>query len=284
MRKVLVSAALVTASLFAASSASAADFDPWFATSRVGGYLELWPTDNFFTTTFGVEMQFRLSQHAYLDASFSGAYFNYDDGFNKYDHGAFGNPTIGAHYAGQATPRLAFFIGGGLTVPLLNDPDGDVALAAYQAAPLRAYYDADRFVPGGLALRAAGGIEWRASQHFFLRAEVRPVVYVPTRDRFNVGGVNFTRNDPDVFIEQAIEGEYRFNNGFGFGARLQAVALLTSNGDQIQVAAEPFIGLTPSRRGFFFRLGFMTALDEPLGFAFDDGKLAAVRLLLGGQF
>jgi hypothetical protein len=90
--------------------------------------------------------------------------------------------------------------------------------------------------------------------------------------------------DATFTLEQAVEFEGRLRNGLGFGARLQGVAL-PGAADQFQVVFEPFIALSPRNgRGFYLRVGFPLALDEPLGPGFDDNKLAAVRLALGGQW
>jgi hypothetical protein len=281
MRKTLAFIAAATA-LLGAATAEAGEFDPWFATSRAGGYVDFWPAESFTGSLFGAELQLRVARRVFLDMSFSASAAQadfYDGGKVKL---AYANPTIGAHFADQVTPSFAFFVGGTFTVPLLHDPASDVALAARVSAPIRGFYDLDRLAIGHLAVRAMGGIEWNFVRPLYLRAELRPVVYVPTRDISRNNGVR--ARDADFFLETAVEFEGRLQNGFGAGARLQAVGLATADVDQGQVLFEPFIAVTPRRRGFYMRLGFPLALDEPLGFGFDENKLAAFRIALGGQF
>lgn len=280
MRRALVPTAALAAMICVSTSARASDFEPWFATSRAGGYLDLWPADNRLAAMFGAELQFRVARSVFLDVSITGAF----GGASAADSGvsgfAYGNPTIGAHYAGQATRNFSFYVGGLLTLPFLHDPDSDVAYGALISLPIRGYYDADRLLPGHFAVRAMAGFEWNFVEPLYLRAELRPVVYVPTR---TVGGFD-ARNEADLLIEHAVEFEGRFRNGFGMGMRLQAVALPTVEGDQAQAVFEPFISVTPKRRGFFMKLGFPVALDEPLGFGLERDKLAAGRIILGGQW
>lgn len=282
MRKALVLAGVSAATFCVSMPALADDFDPWFATSRAGGFVDIWPTQDRTAAMFGAELQFRVARNVYLDISITGAFAGVsqaDGGFSSF---AYGNPTIGAHYAGSPTRNFSFFVGGLLTVPLLHDPDYEVATAAVLAAPIRGYYDADRLLPGHMAVRAMAGLEWNFVEPLYLRAELRPVVYLPTR---NSPGFNL-RNEAELFIEHAVEFEGRFRNGFGMGMRLQAVAFPTLDGnfDQAQVVFEPFIALTPKRRGFFMKLGFPIALDEPLGWGMDRDKLATGRIILGGQW
>lgn len=281
MHKTLAILAAGGAVLLSSTAALASDFEPAFLTSRAGGFIDMWPAKHHFTTMFGAELQFRVAPRVFLDISMSGAFNDYDvGGGNRASDAAYGNPTAGVHYGREITPRFAFFIGGALTFPLLHDPDLDVASAAYAAAGIRGFYDADRMLPGHMALRAMGGFEWNFVDPLYLRAEVRPVVYVPTRDVYP--GFNTDRK-ADLLLEHAVEFEGRFRNGFGLGARVQGVVVATGN-DKAQFVFEPFLSLTPRRRGFWLRAGFPLALDEPLGWGFDEDKLAGVRLALGGQW
>lgn len=285
MKKLGILAAAGAAFLFAAPAAWAADFTPAFAASRAGGFIDLWPSHDATVGMFGAELQIGLTRHAFLDMSFTGAFagVSYADGGQL--NAGYGNPTIGAHYAGDATSRLSFFLGGALTLPLLANPDNDVAFVAYNASAVRGYYDLDRLSPGRFAIRAAGGLEWEITEHAYFRAEVRPVVFIPVNDRYSpVFDLLGNQRDPYLAIEQAVEFEGRLRSGLGFGARLQGV-VTPSNDDALQVVFEPFLGLTPRRgRGLYLRLGFPLALDEPLGFGLDENKLAAVRFSIGGQW
>jgi hypothetical protein len=287
VKKILATALAAISGLVAfsvESRAEAADFEPAFAVSRAGGYIDLWPTKDSFATLFGAELQLRVARSVFLDMSFSGAYIDGDTLVGgRYKHAAYGNPTFGAHYAGEVTPRFHFFVGGTLAPPILNDPDSEVAVTAAYASQIRGYYDADRLWVGYLAVRAMAGIEWQAARRFYLRGEVRPVVFIRTNNNTGFAfGYGFS-HDTDVLIEHAVEGEYRLDNGFGFGARFQAV-ITPSIDDAIQTMVEPFIALTPRTRGLYLRFGTPVALDRGLGFGLDRDKLATLRFSIGGQW
>jgi hypothetical protein len=85
-----------------------------------------------------------------------------------------------------------------------------------------------------------------------------------------------------MVVEQGNEIEARTEGGFGGGLRLQAAFPLTNN-DLVQTAVEPFVAYEPTS-GLYARAGFLIALDEQLGFGLDQGKLATVRLAVGGKF
>lgn len=280
MRRALVTLAACATTLCASTSALAEDFDPWFAASRAGGFIDVWPAEHFTSVMFGAELQLRVARSVFIDVSISGAAAEHDVYSNGDIELAYGNPSIGAHYAGEVNRNFHFYVGGTLTLPFLHDPDTNVALSAYLTAPIRGYYDLDRFVLGAMAVRAMGGIEWNPLDPLYVRAELRPVVYIRTRDTGVVG----LGDDAELFIEHAAEIEGRHRSGFGGGARIQAVGLATVDGDQAQVVFEPFMAITPKRRGFYMRLGFPIALDEPLGFGLDVDRLAAGRIALGGQW
>jgi hypothetical protein len=282
--KKLIPLLTVGAALFlAATPARAVEFTPAFATSRAGGFVDLWPAKDFFMTIFGADLQFRVARRVFLDISFTGAYVDYDAAPFQVKHATYGNPQFGVHYAGQVTPNFDFFVGGIATLPILQDPDLDYGAVAALASPIRGYYDADRLVLGHFALRGMFGFEWHAARRFYLRAEVRPVVYIATRDNYAAFGFAGTPGNTGFAIEHAVEGEYRLDSGLGFGLRLQAVATLTE-GDALQAVAEPFLMLTPRIRGLYLRLGTPVALDENLGFGLERDKLATVRFSIGGQW
>ena len=78
-------------------------------------------------------------------------------------------------------------------------------------------------------------------------------------------------------------------SGWGGGAGLQIVHLLTEGdslgkGDNLQGAFEPFVGYNSA--GMFARLGYVIAIDSPLGLGTDSGllKVASFRLALGAKF
>lgn len=283
MKKILACslACLGALAVFATETpARAADFKPAFMTSRAGGYIDIWPAKDVVGLWFGADLQFRLTPHVFLDATFGGSYLDLDLGGRRYNHAAYGNPTIGVHYADEITRKVSFYAGGALTFPFLHDPDNEVTFVAGFSSPMRGFYDYDRLAVGRMAVRGAFGIEAQLAQRFYLRAEAKPVFSILTH---RVNTIFGTADDFLFFLEHAAEGEYRLDNGLGFGLRLQGV-FMPQFDDLYQTVAEPFLMLTPRSRGLYLRLGFPIALDKDLGFGFDDNKLATIRFQIGGQW
>jgi hypothetical protein len=263
---------------------------PAFAASRAGAIVDLWPAKDNFSTVFGAELQLRVARQAFLDFGYTGAFASIHD--SLFDNGnflAFGNPTIGAHFVGAAGPGFHFFLGGGLTMPALQEPSTSVSNAAFYGTRMEGYYNADRFVRGHMAVRAAGGFEWHPGGAFYLRGEVRPVMYVPTNDRYPVLAdtrVDFPigrKGESQFMLEHAFEAELRSHVGLGIGGRIQGV-WMPQNDDMAQLVAEPFVGMQPRRAGLYARVGVPLALDRDLGPAGERNKLIGVKINLGGQW
>ena len=83
------------------------------------------------------------------------------------------------------------------------------------------------------------------------------------------------------------EIEARGSSGIGGGLHLQAVFTTSSiQGSRRRGAArdkKPYFVYDPGR-GFYARIGSLIALDRPLGFGFNDDKMASLRLTLGGRW
>ncbi|WP_437625548.1 hypothetical protein [Sorangium sp. So ce1151] len=184
----------------------------------------------------------------------------------------FGNPSIGLHYSASVLPMMMLIGGLSASLPITQDPSDDTKAAAAAALAVRGYFDAQRALLEHVPLRARGGIELRLIEAFHVRSDLVAVFAIPTD-----GG------DTELFIEQGNEAEVRSLGGFGVGARLQAAFPLTET-DKLQLAAEPFVGVEPPTAGMYFRAGLLVALDEPLGFGLEQGKLATVRVALGAKF
>ncbi|KYF85095.1 hypothetical protein BE20_24090 [Sorangium cellulosum] len=184
----------------------------------------------------------------------------------------FGNPSIGLHYVASVFPTLMVIGGLSASIPVTQDPSDDTAAAAAAALAVRGYFDAQRTLLEHVPLRARGGVELRPIEAFYVRSDLVAMFAIPTAD-----------GETEVFIEHASEAELRSLGGFGVGARLQAAFPLTRT-DKVVLAAEPFVGVEPPTSGLYFRAGLLVALDEPLGFGLEQGKLATVRVALGGKF
>lgn len=265
-------------------------FTPSFAASRAGAAVDLWPTKNNFSTTFGAELQLRIAPKVLLDVRYSAAFAHVGDALDAGDKLGFGNPTVGLHFADSPVRDLSYFVGASFTAPALHDPGHEVRDAAFYGQRIRGHYDADRFTRGHMAARVSVGMELQSLRPLVLRGELRPVVYIPTNDRYptfpkdRVGLPTMRDGDTAVTIEHAIDVEIRSDMGLGAGVRLQGVVMPTQR-DILQTVAEPFVQLTPKRRGAYARLGFPVALDEDLGFGLtEQDKLAAIRVNVGGQW
>lgn len=271
-------------------------FTPAFATSRAGGFVDVWPAKDNLATIHGAELQLRLSETTFLDLSMTGAYARARAAGANIDSMGYGNPTIGMHFVGSPSDNLTLYGGFSITPPLLQDPSEEVSDVAFYGARIRGFYDADRFVRGHLAARLAGGLEWNiGNSPVLIRAELRPVAFVPTNDKFegfgssgemitpSKGGMKAGRANVGFVVESAVEAEVRSDSGFGGGLRFQAVALPTEE-DMAQMVFEPFLALTPRTSGLYMRLGAPLALDADLGLGLDPNRLAAVRFAIGGQW
>lgn len=287
--------------LIRASSARADDFvhtgdtahpeepTPALAASRAGAFVDLWPARDHMAAVFGSELQLQIASQAFLDLSYVTAIATRGDAAS--DRGvsiAFGNPTIGAHFAGAILPNLHFALGGSLTAPMLRDSSAAESDAGYFGARVDGYYNTDRFSRDHLAIRAIGALDWHAAPPLFVRAELRPVMFLamndsgvaiaPTRD-----ASASARRGTTFVLEHAIEIEARSSMGFGVGARLQGVTMPMAD-DMEQETVEPFVAYSPTRKGAFARVGMPVALDRDLGPGFDRDKLAGVKICIGGQW
>ncbi len=263
---------------------------PAFAASRAGMTASVWPGKDNFAMVLGSELQLQLAHQVFLDLAYAGSFASVHDAtFDSGDYMGFGNPTIGLHVAAAAAPNLHFFLGGGVTVPLLQDPNNQISNAAFFASRIEGYYNLDRFVRGHMAVRVAGGMEWHMAGPMFFRAEIRPVVMIPTNDMYPVlqstsaGLGSRPRGTSSLFLEHAVEIEARSSMGLGIGARIQGVTMPMED-DLQQETAEPFLALTPQRKGFYARVGMPVGLDPDLGFGFERNKLVAAKITIGGQW
>lgn len=183
-----------------------------------------------------------------------------------------GNPTLGLHYAGNVTPKVALFGGLSGSFPVI-EPGKVTALAAAANFPARGYFDAHRLLLQYTSLRTRIGIELRPVEALFYRGDLAWLIAFPTGSDGNTRTV----------LEQGNEIELRAAGGIGFGLRFQTAMPLSSD-DILQTAAEPFLSYEPPGKGSFFRAGFLVALDNELGFGFEAGKVATLRVAFGGKY
>lgn len=155
----------------------------------------------------------------------------------------FGNPTVGAHYVGQAVDR--FWITGGLAlgIPLVEDDD-----FFHQSIP-RAYWNMHHYVQTVFPVQFQLGLEYHASI-VELRAQLEPSVWAPLG----------TKVDPEGAFQHAVE--IQLGHSIGGGLRVQGVVVGPGD-DNYQFALSPFFVI---RRDLgFLRMGLMLPMDEELG-------------------
>jgi hypothetical protein len=297
-RTALLSAALLSLWLVAPVPAWAQKAKaPWARSQQQRAGLELdllsksiaWTEEDVDSevSTFGLGFalvgQIRLLDHLYLDAEIPFAYGNVSgrltsavmdvDEESSTGGFVFGNPTLGAHLTSDLSRTAAAFLGGSLSIPVLHEPAPETRAALQAVTPARAAFDLHRFIPEHLPLRARAGVEVRSGASLFhYRGEVTTMLALPTD-----GG------ETEVVIEPSNELELRSKRGLGGGVRLQAALTLTEH-DKAQLALEPFASYEPAKTGVYGRIGLLVAIDGPLGFGFDQDKVATLRFAFGGKF
>jgi len=294
----LAASGLSVASRAAAQPDAAPEPSPWARAeqSRIGLDFDYWPghaSEGIFevrnhSLAWTIHAQIHVTDGLMLTGELPWAAFasSVDPGDHDDSGGTVGNPTLGAYYATTVVdedPGVALFVGGSVSIPTYPTvpEDGffgdegafDRWIAAMGAIDARAFADEYRFVPFHMPIRIRGGVELRPVSFLYLRADLAPTWYIPTDSDFDV----------EYTMDQGNEIELRADFGFGGGLRFQEVFTLTED-DLIQLAFEPFVGFEAPEAGFFGRIGWLWALDEVLGFAFDDGKVSSLRTTFGGKF
>jgi hypothetical protein len=281
MVRSLVSAAVLSLSLASAGAASAAEWVPKAQGSRVVGEIDWWPTDDVNVVGMGVAAQIRLTPVVYLDLDFPWAIYSPDRRDALF---AIGNPTVGAHWADAINEKLAAHAGGSLTIATLISGTDTVFDSDFNdsfftrdfAAATRAYADLHRYSPEYMFLRGRGGLELQIVPVLYYRLEVAPMIAIPLGEFVH---------DAELIVDIHNEIEARGRSGVGGGLHLQGVINTTAfrGNDDAQLAAEPYFVYDPGR-GFYARVGSLIAVDEPLGFGLNNGRMASFRVTLGGRW
>jgi hypothetical protein len=281
----LAAGAALLAALAVAGTAGAQgrDWQPKKQGHRLGAQLEVWPVDGGTTVTGEFVGQIAVLDELMIDFSLPSAYGSYDFFGPNVDAFILGNPAAGLHWGDKVIDALALWAGGKITFPILIDPDPEPALVGSIASGNRAFFDLDRFALERMTVRPQFGLEAHFARWFYFRTDVAAPIYIPVADNVD--------NDPEtsVVIEHGNEFEGRSNIGLGAGGRLQFLFVATDsafgNDDRFQAAIEPYFVFEPhGEDGFFARVGTLIALDSPLGFGLDEGKLATFRVTLGGKW
>lgn len=183
---------------------------------------------------------------------------------------AVGNLQIGANWLKAAGP-LRMKLGAALAYgPWTSDPSGISVAALGGASAIRGGHDLALWAPERFSIVTPSHIEF--GDDFVVTADLGLGLHISTGGADTEISVQF---DPGV-------GYYVSDEAL-IGVRLPIVAVPTGGaGDNAQVALEPY-----ARIGFgggFVNFRFTLNLDEPNGFAFDNGGIWGVHVGAGGSF
>lgn len=211
--------------------------------------------------------QIGVTRHVFIDADVSAAFI----GSRGDSAGLFGNPMIGAHYAGRFDRRTSGFVGLRVGIPLAGASQPDFAdQLAWYATTSRAWNDPYRFLPRVVPIVARAGLEVDLAPAF-LRFALSPGL-LP-----DLGGGIIAYTDAAATVG------LRARFGLEGGLRGQGTFVIAIADDHAQTAIEPFIGYTtPERVGLYARYGLLVPLDEPLGIG--GYGLATHRFSFGAKF
>lgn len=249
-----------------------------FEGNRVAFELDVWDTEQLTTFTYGLTGQLQLSGPIHFDFDIPVATLFPAQGDIEL---VFGNPTLGAHWAGPVSASASLAFGAEVAIPTLvtsADATQDVVdefASRLAAAESRARVDGHRFLPDYLALRPFLAAEIRLNDTVLYRGDVTASVLIGVGERARPRTTNI--------VEHGSELEALSRGGVGGGLRFQGAFAFGDEGDKAQTALEPFLAYQKDK-GFFTRLGLLVALDDPLGLGLDRGKLATVRLSLGSAW
>jgi hypothetical protein len=275
-------ACAVVLSIAAPAAAQHGGWTPRTQGSRVGIDFGIWPTDDIKTFPFAIVGQFEVIRSLHIDFELPWAIAATTPEFGDGDSEAiFGNPTFGLHYGGMISRRVGLYAGGTISISPHLDGDFDNAIVAVLATAANGYGDFHRYFPEYLFVRPRVGVEIQGAPFFYYRGDLVPMI---------LGPIGEGARDTEFIVETFHDFEFRAPMGVGGGFRLQGVFLATfdrefdDDDDTSQLAMEPFFAYEPPNGHFYARVGLLIALDEPLGFGFNEGKVATVRTSLGGKW
>jgi hypothetical protein len=272
----LASLGAASVTLLIAAPSQAQEWRPLHDRSQAGADIYLWSARGFGTSVPIVGFfNFGLTDDIYLDveAPFS-SHFDGDA------TAAGGNPWIGVHWADDLSKMVTLHLGGGAGVPIASIDEADWRRANARALFALALHDSHLWVSSFVPLYGDFGVEIDPTDWMYIRASLEPIFLVP----IDVGRRGQFRGDePEFVLQNTFEWEARHPDiGIGGGVAILPVWVPTEGGDNAQISAEPFFGYDNGT--FFMRAGVRLALDRPLGFAFDRGRVATIHARVGGQW
>jgi hypothetical protein len=305
MRRLLVIAAVAAAGTTTASARADGGWIPDSHRSRAGTTIGLW--SNSGTTYPGAVMpiihfgSIRLpwddESAAQLDLEIPTALWA--DGPDEDSRAGMGNPTFTIRDAPIWGP-VAFWIGARISAPASAKDDRPYQLSDIAAEMAMAGYDAHfwhpEFFPWGLGF----GLDIQLAPPVAIFGEAEATTLWPIDEKndptvpdddIDLG----SRQRPELHLQNRLGMELRHPTwGFGGGFAFQTVWRPThpnpnnrfnpnpNPDDWVQTSLDAWLACR--HEAFFARLGNLLALDEPLGPAFDEGRVYTVYLELGAYF
>jgi hypothetical protein len=295
-------AGLAMLAVTATSATASAEWEP--ISQRTGAGADMyWWSGKLYGSSLPIVpfLNVELTNSVYLDVQFpfvmsidgpDGSSPFSDDGTTR---AALGNPTVGVHYA-DTSDKVSYYLGGRISAPLGANHDPDWQFADYTALIATAGYDSFLFAVDYLPISGMFGLEIQPIRPIWLRLSIDPIFLFKLSHDPGFGDDD--RNAVVFAMQQKFEFAGRSEGlGIGGGLDLQAVFQVSKSGnafgtlpdrDRAQVAVEPFF--LYDKGALFLRLGVLIALDEPLGFGFDESslfggpKVATGHFQIGGRF
>lgn len=177
-----------------------------------------------------------------------------------------GNPVGGfSRWFGVGPGQLE--AGALIALPLAQVPDGTFQRLAVSDA-LHGLWDGWRWVNGGMSLIGFGRYHWSVGS-FDLRGELAMGFFVPVGDH---------QESAQFTAQLGVSPFYRFGARSGVGLDLRGVWRPALDG-LFQVSMVPRVRLSPGSADIDLWLNLN--LDEPLGFAFDEGTVWGFGVAVG---
>lgn len=255
--------------------------------NRAGVELDWWGTGASSSLSWALKAQLEVFEHLHFSLDIPFTLLDWESaGGAGSSQFAFGNPTVGVHWAKVADKQLAYFYGAFLTAPtqvgespIETDEivfDATSHTARRFAVQSRAFLDLHRFFPEYVFAGGRGGVELQFVPGVYWRTDFTVAAGIP---------VSHTAGESGFMLQMLTELEGRADSGLGAGGRFQTalVGYEPIDDDVIQTALEPYVVYWPAR-GLYARVGLLLALDNVLGFAFDKNKVRTVTMAIGGAW